>query len=233
MRARREGPQVAGRQQQPLGPIYRFARGVVRLYLGGLCRVQLENFHLPETAFVVSMNHRSALDMFLYLAILPRRMKFLTKKELLEYPVLGRILARWCVPVARGRYDRRALELCERALREGFVLSVFPEGTRRAGLSVGHGGAVMLASRTGLPIVPGAIMGQYGPGQQLTVRFGEPLYFPPNLNKQQRQEGTEGLMATIRNLGATPPTPKARRRSQWRFRRRTARRERTHKERAG
>ncbi len=215
---------MAGGQQHPLSSMDRFSRGLVRLYLGGLCRVRLENFHLPDTAFVVSMNHRSALDMFLYLAILRRPIKFLTKKELLDYPVLGRILARWCVPVARGRYDRRALELCERALRDGFVLSVFPEGTRHAGLAVGRGGAVLLASRTGLPIVPGAIMGGYGPMQQLTVRFGQPLYFPADLNKKERQEGTEVLMATIRDLGATPPAPRPRRGPRWRFPRRPARR---------
>ncbi len=213
---------MAGGKQERLGPIYRFSRGLVRLYFGALCRVRLENCNLPNSAFVISMNHRSALDMFLYLAILPRRIKFLTKKELLDYPVLGPILARWCVPVARGRYDRRALQLCEQALREGYVLSVFPEGTRHAGLSVGRGGAVLLASRTGMPIVPGAIMGRYGPFQELTIRFGQALYFPPDLNKQQRQEGTDLLMSTIRNLGATPPAPRRRRRSRWRFRRKVA-----------
>jgi 1-acyl-sn-glycerol-3-phosphate acyltransferase len=202
---------------QPLAPVYRLSRALLRLYFGGICRVRVENFLLPDTPFVISMNHRSALDMFLYMAILPRRIKFLAKKELLQYPILGRILLRWCVPVARGRYDRRALTLCEQALREGFVLSVFPEGTRHAALATGHGGAVLLASRTGLPIVPGAIIGRYGPLQRLTVRFGQPMYFPPRLTREERLAGTEKLMATIRALGATPLPPRRRRVRRWRL----------------
>jgi 1-acyl-sn-glycerol-3-phosphate acyltransferase len=187
-----------------LSATYRISRALVRLYLGGLVRIRLENAHLPPGPFVVSMNHRSALDMFLYVAILPRRLKFLAKRELLAYPLLGPILSRWCVPVNRGAYDRRALEACVAALRQGFVLSVFPEGTRRAGLAAGHGGAVLLAARAGVPVVPGAILGAYRPFSQVTVRFGEPLYLPRHLAREERQRATRQLMDTIRGLGAQP-----------------------------
>lgn len=201
---------------RPLALYYRLARFLLRLYFGGICRVRVEDARLPEGSFVISMNHRSGWDMVLYVVILPRRIKFLAKKELLSYPVLRWFVARWCIPVDRGRYDRRALELCTEALRQGYVLSVFPEGTRHAGLAVAHGGAVLLASKAGVPVVPGAIMGGYGPLQHLTVRFGPPMHLPPELNKQQRQEATERLMGTIRGLGATPRAPRRRRR--WRER---------------
>ncbi len=183
---------------------YRCSRALLRLYFGGLCPVRVENAALPEGAFIISMNHRSALDMVLYVAVLPRRIKFLAKKELFSVPVLGPIVSRWCVPIARGRYDRHALEQCAQALREGFVLSVFPEGTRHAGLAVAHGGAVLLAARNGVPLVPGAIIGSYAPLRGLTMRFGEPRRFPANLTRPQRQEETERLLETIRTLGATP-----------------------------
>ena len=200
---------------QPLALHYRVARALLRVYFGGLCAVRVENAALPEGSFVISMNHRSALDMVVYVAILPRRIKFLAKKELFSYPVLGWVVGRWCIPIDRGHYDRRALELCRRALEDGYVLSVFPEGTRHARLAVAHGGAVLLAARTGVPVVPGAIMGGYSPFQRLTVRFGPPLRFPPDLTRQRRLEGTERLMETIRALGATPAAPVRRR---WRDR---------------
>lgn len=182
---------------------HRFSRALVGLYFGVLCRVRVYNARLPAGGFVISMNHRSAWDMVLYWAILPRRIKFLAKKELFHYPLLGRILARWCIPVDRGRYDRKAFALCLEALRAGFVLSVFPEGTRHAQLAAGHGGAVLMAAKAGVPVLPGAIAGGYRPFDTLTVRFGAPLHYPPELNKEQRQQATTALMDTIRALGAT------------------------------
>jgi 1-acyl-sn-glycerol-3-phosphate acyltransferase len=169
------------------------------------------------------MNHRSAWDMIVYVAILPRRIKFLAKKELFHIPVLKWIVARWCIPIDRGRYDRKALDLCSEALRQGYVLSIFPEGTRHAGLAIAHGGAVLLAARTGVPLVPGAIMGAYGPMQTLTIRFGQPMRFPPHLTRQQRQAETDRLLATIRGLGATPPQRRPRRRARFRIRSRRLR----------
>lgn len=189
---------------RPLGLVHRLSRGLLRIYLGGLCRVRVSNAEIPATGFVISMNHRSALDMFLYWAILPRRIKYLAKKELFAYPILGPILARWCIPVDRGHYDRRALNLGIQALRDGYILSVFPEGTRHAQLAAGHGGAVLMAARAGVPVVPGAIMGDYRPLHTLTVRFGKPIVLPRELNRQQREAATESLMDTIRALGATP-----------------------------
>lgn|GEM_PF-3444835 len=211
---------------RPLGLVHRFSRALARLYFGVLCRVRVGNAIIPETGFVISMNHRSALDMFLYWAIIPRRIKFLAKKELFSYPLLGSAISRWCIPVDRGRYDRRAIDLCVRALRDGYVLSVFPEGTRHAQLAAGHGGAVLMAAKAGVPVVPGAIIGRYGPFQTLTVHFGAPMALPPDLNRQQRDEATEKLMSTIRTLGAMPATPPVRRRWRERFRRARSRRSR-------
>lgn len=186
---------------------YRVERLLLRIYLGGLVRVRIENATLPEGPFIVSMNHRSALDMFLYVAILPRSIKFMAKREVLHYPIIGPIIARWCIPIARGRYDRRALEACIAALRAGHVLSVFPEGTRHAGLAVAHGGAVLLAARASVPVVPGAIMGRYRLGGVVTVRFGQSRRYPPDLSREDRQAATAALLEEIRALGAMPVAP--------------------------
>lgn len=209
--------------ERPLGLVHQGSRLLVRLYFGHICRVRLDAMELPSTGFVISMNHRSAWDMVLYWAILPRRIKFLAKKELFSYPLLNGVLARWCIPVDRGRYDRRALSMGIRALHEGYVLSVFPEGTRHAQLAAGHGGAVLMAAKAGVPVVPGAITGNYGPGQELTVRFGRPISLPPELTRQEREEATAELMRTIRDLGAMPVTPRAHWRDRWHLRHRSRR----------
>ena len=215
------GPRVNA-ANRPLGLVHRFSRRLAQLYFGVLCRVRVDDMAIPDSGCVISMNHRSALDMFLYWAIIPRRIKFLAKKELFSYPLLGPLLVRWCIPVDRGRYDRRALDFCIDALRDGYVLSVFPEGTRHAQLAAGHGGAVLMAAKASVPVLPGAIIGRYGPFQSLTVRFGTPMRLPPNLNKQQRDEATQELMEAIRSLGAKPAVPPAGR-GRWRWRERLRR----------
>lgn len=181
--------------------LYRACQQILRLYLGGICKIEVIGAQLPEGPFVISMNHQSAADMFMYMAVLRQPIKFFTKQELLAIPVLGKILRRWCIPVDRGRPDRQALMLSVEALRSGYVLSVFPEGTRNRELAEGHGGAVVIAARAGVPVVPGGISGAYRPFRGKTVvRFGEPLTFTGSLNRQQRVEATQILMQRIRAL---------------------------------
>ncbi len=194
--------------EEPLSRCHRASRAVAGFYLHGLCRIRVEGAPPVAGPYILSMNHRSALDPLMYAAILPRRIRYMTKFELSAYPVIGAVLSRWCVFIRRGRYDRNGMGQCEKALRDGFVLSVFPEGTRHARLSMAHAGAVLLASRTGVPVIPGAILGSYRPLGHLTVRFGAPLHFPPRINKAQREEGSQTLLSAIIDLGATPLPPR-------------------------
>lgn len=183
--------------------LYRACRQVLRLYLGVLCPVKVTGEPFPEGPFILSMNHRSALDMFMYMVMLDKPIKFLTKRELLSIPILGPILRRWCIPVDRGHYDRKALERATAALQQGYVVSVFPEGTRHRQLAAqGHGGAVLMAARAGVPIVPGGITGSYRIFRGITVRIGTPMRFAEKLDRQERIASTERLMQEIRSLMA-------------------------------
>ena len=62
---------------------------------------------------------------------LGRRIHWLGKKELFDWPIVGWIAANGGVhPVDRGAADVEAFRLAKRILDEGHVLFVFPEGTR-------------------------------------------------------------------------------------------------------
>ena len=92
----------------------------------------LEN--LPRSGgFVLAANHISNLDPWpLGIPLFPRRfLRFMAKSELYWWP-LGPILnACGAFPVRRGQRDLEAIEHAVELAREGHVIAMFPEGTRR------------------------------------------------------------------------------------------------------
>ena len=144
-----------------------YTRGValVARFLARLvARVHVEGFeHVPHTgAVILALNHTSNLDAFVggawvNEAIGRRRIHWLGKKELFAWPVFGWLCALGGVhPVDRGAADVEAFRLASRILEAGFVLLVFPEGTRSptGELQEAKDGLAMLAMRTGARIVP-------------------------------------------------------------------------------
>jgi len=114
-------------------------------------------------AYVVVANHESQADPFL-LSFLPWDMRWVAKEDLFKQPVSG-----WAmrlggdIPLRRGEGEsvRACLEECERALRGGISVMMFPEGTRSpdGALLPFKTGAFDLAIRAGVPILPIALAG--------------------------------------------------------------------------
>lgn len=150
--------------------------------LEGLERVRAEG------PLIVAGNHLSYLDPFAhgyFVVKAGRRPRFLAKQELFDNPLVGLALrgARQ-IPVRRGSGDQGPLEDATRALAEGEVVVVYPEGTTATtnpDFSPGRGrtGAVRLALATGVPILPVATWGgQYvwrKSGRQ-SLAFGRPIW---------------------------------------------------------
>ena len=169
-----------------------FARGWARVVLAGTgVRVRASGSDRAAAAdgCVYFANHESLFDIFVLLAVLPGRLRFLAKKSLFSVPVLGwSMAAAGYVPVDRD--DRRqaaeSLEIAAARLRGGMRVIIFPEQTRtRTGeLLPFKKGGVLLALKTGAPIVPVAIAGTFAiqqrggfwlsPGR-VEVEIGEPI----------------------------------------------------------
>ena len=130
-------------------------------------------------------------------------------------PVLGPILkAGGAFPVRRGEADHEAVETAVRLAREGEIVVMFPEGTRRRkGLrkkfqAKPHNGAARIALAAEVPLVPAAIKGtdrlaRLGP---LRVAFGSPIELDDLREMTPRdaaQVATDRLMAKIDELRAT------------------------------
>jgi 1-acyl-sn-glycerol-3-phosphate acyltransferase len=173
--------------------------------------------HVPrEGGCVLAANHVSNLDPWaLGLPLFPRRfLRFMAKSELYWFP-LGAVLSRGgAFPVRRGESDIEAIETAARLCRDGHVVVMFPEGTRRKKGLVkkfqprAHTGAARIALGSGTPLIPAAIKGtdnllRLGP---IRVAYGAPVALDDLRAGDPRdaaQEGTDRLMAEIERLEAT------------------------------
>lgn len=153
-------------------------RWALRLIFG-LEVTGLEN--IPrEGGAVVASNHTTWFDPVAVACALDRPVHFMAKAELFRNPLVARFLRKvYAFPVRRGAADRDAIRAAIQVAGEGNLLGIFPEGTRGQGgeLLPLQSGAVFIAAKAGVPIVPVAVAG-VAPlrfRQRIVVRVGEPL----------------------------------------------------------
>ena len=167
--------------------------------------------HLPEGGFVLAANHNSNFDPWpLGLPLFPRRyLRFMAKSELFWTPFKQFATAAGAFPVRRGQADIEALATATQLCREGHVVVMFPEGTRRKkGMrkkyeARAHTGAARIALDAGVPLVPAAIVGtdRLGRLAQLRVAYGPAIPFGDLASHDDApQVATERLMAAIAEL---------------------------------
>jgi 1-acyl-sn-glycerol-3-phosphate acyltransferase len=169
--------------------------------------------HVPAGGCVLAANHVSNFDPWpLGIPLFPRRwLRFMAKSELYFPPLSWILRAGGAFPVRRGEADTDAIDRAVELCRQGEIVVMFPEGTRRAkGLrkkhtARPHSGAARIALQAGVPLVPAAIVGtgdlrRLGP---LRVAYGEPIELD-DLRELDVREGanvaTERLMAEIERL---------------------------------
>ena len=147
-------------------PLYRFGYVLCNLGYAGFFRGRVfGRRHVPLSGGVLLVcNHQSFLDPVLATLALPRECHYMARDSLFAIPRL-----RWLIetlnafPVRRGTADVAAIKETLRRLKAGALITMFPEGTRTPDGSVQpmHSGAVLIARKAGVPIVPTAIMGAF------------------------------------------------------------------------
>ena len=172
-----------------------------------------------EGPVILASNHVSNADAVIIGAWLTprlgRRIHWLGKREMFEWPVVGWMARNGgVVPVDRGGADAEAFRLAQKVLAAGEVLMVFPEGTRSptGELQRPKDGLAMLALRTNATIVPIGVSntdrvwprGRPIPkvGAHATMRVGEPFrleeLLPAGLDrKAQKAAATDLIMRRI------------------------------------
>jgi 1-acyl-sn-glycerol-3-phosphate acyltransferase len=144
--------------------------------------------HVPASGpAIIAPNHVSMADPPLVAIAVPRTAKIMAKIELFRVPVIGPLIRHLgAFPVHRGTPDRAALRKAIDLLDEGWPVIIFPEGTRGDGKELGplEKGVLLIASKSGAPIVPAYVSGtchmlprgaKRMRRSRVTVRFGPPL----------------------------------------------------------
>jgi len=207
-----------GRHGVPL--FTRIAATVARGALSALARVKVEiEGELPKDGpLIVVANHISNADPPLVAGWLtPRlgRQMHILAKEALFVPVVGFVLRRLgATPVRSGGSDMEAYRVARGFLDRGEILCVFPEGTRSANgvLAEPKPGVAMLATRTGVPILPVGISGSdrfLGRGARfprigtrITLKVGRTFTVTPDPALSRRESIQEASDEIMRHVAA-------------------------------
>jgi 1-acyl-sn-glycerol-3-phosphate acyltransferase len=180
--------------------IYYFIKNIawfIYKMLFNITVIGLEN--VPKVGGVVICgNHRTNHDPVVVAVSQKRQVSFMAKEQLTKVPIIGYVLLKCGVfPVKRGSGDIGAVRKAVEILKNGGMLSVFPEGTRNKTkelLIEFKTGAALIAYRSNAVIQPCAIIGSYRIFSRVTIIYGNPI----NLDKYGEKPNLENVTGDIK-----------------------------------
>ncbi len=133
---------------------------IAKLWLRTTCS-GLENLdHTRGGLFLI--NHQSHLDPLLAAVLLRRPVSYLARDSLFKIPVLGWVLRRsHVIPISREAFRSGSIRQALESMEEGFLVGIFPEGTRshNSELLPFRPGFLALMRRTNQPVYPVGVSG--------------------------------------------------------------------------
>lgn len=188
------------------GGLYDAMRPVGKVLENMLYKVEyIGEENIPENGgFILASNHVNALDpVFIALGMKKRQLHFMGKKELFENPVIKFFLSKLNgFPIVRGGADSEALNYAIRIVKEGYVLGIFPEGTRSKDYKPARAksGVAVIAKEAKADVLPVAIYtsDDMKKHTKLTIRFGEVIpYENLGINDDSSREEIRGCAQNI------------------------------------
>ena len=166
---------------------------------------------LPEgQGALVICNHRSSVDPFYIQLMANRPVHWMVASEYCQHAAFGPFL-RQCevIPTRRGGVDTSAIRQAIRLAKEGGIVGMFPEGrinmTEKFMLPM-RPGAVMIALRAGVPVVPIYIEGSpyrrtpWSPffmPARVKITVGEPIDLSPYQDEEIDSAKQREIMAAL------------------------------------
>ncbi|MCX6053573.1 MAG: lysophospholipid acyltransferase family protein [Chloroflexi bacterium] len=164
---------------------------------------------------ILVTNHINSLDAPVGFSHLhPRSVTAFVKIETWKNPLLKFLFNTWqAIPITRGEVDFGAFRLAETALQNKKIVIVAPEGTRsyHGRLNSGYPGVVLLALRSGAPILPVVFYGnenfkknfQLTKRTEMVIKVGEPFTINTRgepLDREIRTQITDEIMYEIAKI---------------------------------
>lgn len=190
---------------------------ILRFLTGLLCRMDASELERipPHGPLILVGNHINFLEVpTLISRVWPRPVTGFSKLETWHNPFKAFLFNVWGgIPLRRGEADLEAFRKAERALADGAIFAISPEGTRSGNgrLQKGHPGTVLLAVRSGAPIMPLVFFGNEHFWSNIKklkrtdfhVRVGKPFWIDTQgkrLSREVRDQATRELMYQLAAL---------------------------------
>jgi len=193
-------------------PSYKFYRGCFRLmqaYINVFYRFRVTGQeNIPDGAALVCANHSNNIDPFLVAIAfgIHNHVHVMSKIELFRIPIVSQILQKLgMISVNRRAPDSNSLKSTLSYFKCGEKVVIFPEGTRvsQDDAIEAKAGAVKIAERTCVPLIPVFIPRKKPLFRKLTIAIGEPYYIEKQENKRSSGDYSllsDDLMERIKSL---------------------------------
>ena len=171
-------------------PIYwAGVKGVMFFVRAAGIKVRVQGMErIPPGVCLFVANHTSSVDAPAVVGAIPRRIAVLLKQSLFRWPIVGQAFrSAHFIPVNRSAHESAvaSVEKATEAMRAGQSFLIYPEGTRSPDgrLQRFKKGAVVMAIKAGVPIVPMVCSGAHRVMEKrsLIIRPGEIVieFLPP------------------------------------------------------
>ena len=192
----------------------KFVRAVVKVVLRTAYRiayrVKITGEMPKEGAYIICSNHINYLDAAAIVLFNKRKVNFVAKEDLFTHGILfwlGHLFD--AIPIKRDMQDIEAMKRCLKVLKNGELLGIFPEGTRK-GMEKNmkaKNGAAYMAIKSGVKIIPTGIHGTFKPFSKVYINYGEPIDLSNYKNQKDKlDEATDIVMTKIKELTEKEPT---------------------------
>ena len=197
----------------------RFLRVFFRVLFRLLGKVELYGMEkIPKhNKYLIAFNHVSLVEIPFIGAFWPAIVEIIGATVVWDRPGVSIVARMWAgIQVNRTEFDREVFKNIMQVIDADFPLMISPEGTRShsPGLARGRPGIAYIIDKTGLPVIPVAVVGntldflQDGikrkrPTIQMIV--GDLIYLPPltgrgEERREMRQQNTDIIMARLAEL---------------------------------